>query len=569
MVNPFYIQPASDFSRGLAGLSQAVGEYGEVKREKEVVAEEKAKEKAAVERLTNLKQGALEAYQTGDPNVAMEYSIANPEMAGVLQKASAFRSKITEENFKNTLFDMYLDPSEDNVKKLVEGRKKILKEQGVIPAMSKETDGFEKEFKEDPEKAKKKIAMELAFRYPDKWKAYQEAVGGQKQTPTAKMKEYQQAVEQGFKGTLMDYQKKLKETPAKTPTPYSDAAKLNSDLKAGLISEAEYNKAKEKIKPENTATPYTDLAKLKKDYANNLIDEEDYDIQRNKLLNPTAKNKLQLTQAALNGDPEAIATLEKMRLDDISMAKEKGAAAAEGKIAGLHKSMDLDSTAQSVFEGRETIDRVKNTFGVPIQEVVRQKVLAMDPNFNFLQPTAIYNSLKSSLQQQQKNRGAMGSFVQNINGQVDKLETIGNDIVSRIGVRAMDIPIRKLKTSAIGSGDERVFEAYMKEISAEIYKLSQGSTASVAMLPEQGRKEWEKIHDVNLSMNELNKVLRGTREMANIRLKSVDDEIERTVGNLGSVKAKTGQQGTPLEEIEAMQPGEIFIGPDGKQYRKR
>ena len=77
----------------------------------------------------------------------------------------------------------------------------------------------------------------------------------------------------------------------------------------------------------------------------------------------------------------------------------------------------------------------------------------------------------------------------------------------------------------------------MKEISVEIFKLSQGSTASVALLPEAGRQEWEAIHDVNLSYKELKKVLVGTRDMANIRLKSVNDEIKATVGNLSNIRS--------------------------------
>jgi hypothetical protein len=130
----------------------------------------------------------------------------------------------------------------------------------------------------------------------------------------------------------------------------------------------------------------------------------------------------------------------------------------------------------------------------------------------------------------------MGSFVQNINGQLGKVVEIMTDVINRVGVRYLDMPWREVHTRAIGSGNEKILEAYMKEISVEIFKLSQGSTASVALLPEAGRKEWESIHDVNLSYRQLKKVLEGTRDMANIRLKSVNDEIKRTVEGLGNVR---------------------------------
>lgn len=265
------------------------------------------------------------------------------------------------------------------------------------------------------------------------------------------------------------------------------------------------------------------------------------------------KTKEQLTMATLSGDAEAKQLLEKISAKEVDMAYQKGKAGAEGKLAGLESSMDIDGTANAIIDGRETIENVKNTFGVPIQERVRKKVLEKDPKFNFNQPRAVASSLKSSLQQQQKNRGMMGSFVKNINGQVNRLEQISSDIVKRVGVRAFDLPLREFKTRFVGSGNERVMEAYMKEVSAEIAKLSQGSAASIAQLPEENRREWEKIHDVNLSMRELLIILKGTREMANIRLQSVDDEIDETMGKLGNVRggriARDEKQGKPVNEL--------------------
>lgn len=286
------------------------------------------------------------------------------------------------------------------------------------------------------------------------------------------------------------------------------------------------------------ATPHTSMAKLNTDLNNKLITDKEYIEQKKIIINPKAKNKTELTANALKGDAEAQNILDAMAENDIELAEAKGEAAAKGKIAGLQEAMDLEATARSILEGRETIENVKNTFGVPIQEVTRKLVLDVEPDFNFLQPRAIVKSLNSSLLQQQKNRGMMGSFVKNINGQVDKLEARSRDIIKRVGIRALDVPWRELNVRFIGSGHEQVFAAYMKEISAEIAKLAQGSAASIAQLPEENRKEWEKIHDVNLSMKELMIVFNGTREMANVRLQSVDDEIAETIDKLGNVRGK-------------------------------
>lgn len=250
---------------------------------------------------------------------------------------------------------------------------------------------------------------------------------------------------------------------------------------------------------------------------------------------PKAETKISLTMKALKGDAEA-----RNILDELSnQAGVQAQKSSEGKIKGLMAAIDMDGVADSIIAGRETIENVKNTFGVPIQETVRKRVLDQEPNFNFVQPRAITASLRSSMLQQQKNRGMMGSFVRNINKQVGKLENISQDIVSRVGVRALDLPKREFLTRFVGSGHERVFEAYMKEVSAEIAKLAQGSAASIAQLPEENRKEWERIHDVNLSFGEIITILKGTREMANIRLQSVQDELDDTVGQMKDVRKGT------------------------------
>ena len=250
------------------------------------------------------------------------------------------------------------------------------------------------------------------------------------------------------------------------------------------------------------------------------------------------KNVMELTRAALAGDVASKLILNQMNSDAVALARSKGQAASEGKIAGLQQFMDMKGTAKLILEGREVLENVKNTFGVPIQEAVRKAVLAEDPNFNFNKPGAVYNSLKTSLSQQQKNRGSMGSFVQNINGQVDKVDKISRDIISRVGVKALDYPMREINMKFVGSGHENVLDAYMTEISAEISKLSQGATASVAQLSDTQQENWKKIHDPSLSLKELIKVLNATREMANIRLKSVDDEIDRTIDKLGNVRQR-------------------------------
>ncbi len=138
-----------------------------------------------------------------------------------------------------------------------------------------------------------------------------------------------------------------------------------------------------------------------------------------------------------------------------------------------------------------------------------------------------FKALSKSLANQERSRGMMGGFVNNLNQQIDRVNEIYKDI-QRIGIRGLDKPLRELKVRAAGSGQERVIEAYLTEISNEIAKLSTGSQASIAELSVGAQDRWNKIHDPNLSLKELVKILDETKQMASMRIKSADKEIEST-----------------------------------------
>lgn len=261
---------------------------------------------------------------------------------------------------------------------------------------------------------------------------------------------------------------------------------------------------------------------------------------------PKNLTESQLTQMALNGDKNAQRILDSMEDRKIKSA----AAQAKGKIEGLFENIDIDETAKAVIEGRETIENVKNTFGVPIQEAVRKKVLTTDPSFNFLLPRSVVKSLDTSLKNQEKQRGMMGSFVRNLDKQLDRVTKIGNE-VSRLGVRAFDLPRRELITRLKGSGKEKILEGYLNEISNEIGKLSTGSSASIRELSTDAQERWTRIHDPNLSFNELKIILEETRHMAEMRISSSQEEIEFTKERLKNVKSGGSsalQRSTPQTE---------------------
>lgn len=534
--------------------------YGEGLDKLEAIETEK-KEKA---RLQSLYKKASEIYQGGDSDEIAEFALQNPEISDALTKAASFHNEKTKENYINSIFYALQNPTK--IPEVIAKRQELLKSQGVSPDQTQETDSFLEKYNKNPEGVLKSLEQEVAWMAPKKYKAYKEAMGSTIEK-TANIKDF-------------EYYEKLKKIDPDLAKTFSEGAGFVKDEKDETTAAAKnFNTymdflAKDPKKAKlfgdsigiNRVTPYTDLAKLKTDFDNKFVSETDYNNKKDDILNPTMKNKTELTMAALHGDEEAKNVLKALTEDSIKIAGLSSEAATKGKLKALHAVMDIDGVANAILEGRETIDNVRNTFGVPIQEAVREKVLKIEPDFNFVQPRAIQKSLSASLLQQQKNRGAMGNFVLNINGQLKKVNDIMTDVIKRVGARAIDLPFRELHTRFKGSGNERLLEAYMKEISVEIFKLSQGSTASVALLPEEGRKEWEKIHDVNLSYPQLKIILAGTRDMANIRLKSVNDEIKFTVEKLGNIRELEnkylGEPGEPGAEFEDLGNTIKVINPE-------
>jgi hypothetical protein len=138
-----------------------------------------------------------------------------------------------------------------------------------------------------------------------------------------------------------------------------------------------------------------------------------------------------------------------------------------------------------------------------------------------------YKAGNSSVSFQRKNYDMMNGFAQNIDLQIQKVQKIYGEI-QRTDIRLLDKPIRDLKVIAKGSGKEANLASYLIEVSNEIGKMSTGSTASIRELSESAQKQWQKIHDPNLSIKELMTVLRGTHDQAQMRLQTTKLAMDAT-----------------------------------------
>ncbi len=225
---------------------------------------------------------------------------------------------------------------------------------------------------------------------------------------------------------------------------------------------------------------------------------------------------------------------EKQRLQ-IQVAGAKAGASEQAKLdtqKGMVTDADVANYAKYVATSGEFPPEFNRLFRLPqvqLETMKRVTALLNEQGFDGADravQAAAYKAGKVSLNFQEKQLGSARSFALNIEGQTKRVEEIMSDVISRVGVRAIDLPVRELKTRFAGSGQERVLESYLMEISREIGKLSTGSQASIAELSVEAQKKWDKIHDPNLSLKELKEILNATREQAGIRIKSMDDALK-------------------------------------------
>lgn len=167
-----------------------------------------------------------------------------------------------------------------------------------------------------------------------------------------------------------------------------------------------------------------------------------------------------------------------------------------------------------------------------------------------------YKALDGSIKKQQTQLNAAGNFARNLIKQVDYAETLFQGL-SRTDARLLNVPLRELKTKLAGSGLESAYQMFIKEISAEALKLSMGSQASIAQIPEGNRQEWERVHDINLPLSEMRKVLQATKQAATIRIQSIEDEKNETGNQIKALQdlVSPKEKRTGTAQPTAQNPG--------------
>jgi hypothetical protein len=121
----------------------------------------------------------------------------------------------------------------------------------------------------------------------------------------------------------------------------------------------------------------------------------------------------------------------------------------------------------------------------------------------------------------------MGSFTANMDLQINRITELSQGLKT-FDTRLLNIPLRAVRGKIIGTPLQSQYDLLLAEIEREAAKLATGSTASVAELSATAQNRFDELHDKNLAVKDMLKVLQETSHLAKMRYKSVNDQLART-----------------------------------------
>lgn len=147
----------------------------------------------------------------------------------------------------------------------------------------------------------------------------------------------------------------------------------------------------------------------------------------------------------------------------------------------------------------------------------------------------------ASLKQATKTYDSMKPFVGNMDAQIKRINELSKSMPSSDAARILAMPINEAKQYILGNADMAKYRMYITEIENEAGKLATGSSGSVRELSVSAQDKWAKIHDKNMPISEMLKLLKETRDMGKMRL----DEQAKIVKEIKGRMRKSGGVAPP------------------------
>jgi len=561
--NPFYVPPGNDFSEGLRGLLAGVMS-GQQSRERSAALE--SKNKAA--------EAALAAYKTNDPDKIAEAMIMNPEIASTLGKAYEMQVGYNKEKYASSLEKMLTEIEKTDT--LTEVEKPLYDPNsglsgalgGSYPGqfdpskqgqkLTTKEDIVRSIFKKNPEAAKKIIEYEFATASPKKYEAWKKIHDPEEKTsPLKKMIDERKALLDSGKSKddpeVKAYDSKIWPEDKEKDVAPSGLKKMMDERDALIAGGADPNNP-DVLAYNNKIMGELGDKKFGPSPLRKLIKE------RQEYLEAGEDPKGPIIRAYDNKIAGIDIDIDQLTQDEIDMwgawvnLTGKMPSVGRGKQATKIRAGILKSAAAQAMGDTKFGQDAKRTPSEAALEVVVTQ--------------ADTKSIQGALNFLEKQTGAMGSFIQNMDAQINQITALSEDLYT-FDTRLLNWPLRTVRGKIIGSPLQAKYDMYLTEIEQEIGRLASGGVQSIAELSTGAQERWDKIHDKNLSVKDMLSLLSETRHAAELRLKSVNDQLNRTRQKLRTRDYGGVPQVSSQEEYNALKSGDTYINKNtGKQMRK-
>jgi hypothetical protein len=147
-----------------------------------------------------------------------------------------------------------------------------------------------------------------------------------------------------------------------------------------------------------------------------------------------------------------------------------------------------------------------------------------------------------------KQLDASGAFIKTIDGNIAQLETHIGNMSKTLNLdrnRLLNMGVRDFNKKLVGTANINIYDMLVSAISTENAKLQAGGAGSVAQVAEGARTEMARIHDNNLPVSEMIKLMKATRQEGGNRIKALQDQRFEVQKRMKGARAGAGG-GDPL-----------------------
>jgi len=540
--NPFYFDPGVDFTQGLRGLSDSIQMASKAKQKQE-----------ALDAKNKMTQQALDVYKTGDPDAIAELALAHPVIGRTVIDLIDRRKSVEKNKYADSLESVLTD-----IKSGVDIKTepKTEAEPGSDPVVEK-IDVFKSIYKKNPGVGERILQLEFANADTKRYETWKKIYDPDEKVSSLKK--------------MIDERKAL-----------LDSGKSKDDPEVKAYDNKIWPEDKVDVAPSGLKKLMTERDALIEGGA----DPKDPDViaYNNKIMGELGDKKY---------GPSPLRKLIKERQEYLEAGEDPNGPilkAYDNKIAGIDIDIDLMNQDQidmwgawvnltgrmpSVGRGKQATKIRAAILKSAAAQAIGDTKFGQDAKktpaeaaLEVVGTQADTKSIQGALNFLEKQTGAMGSFIQNMDAQITQITALSEDLYT-FDTRLLNWPLRTVRGKIVGSPLQAKYDMYLTEIEQEIGRLASGGVQSIAELSTGAQERWDKIHDKNLSVKDMLSLLEETRHAAGLRLKSVNDQLNRTRGKLRTRDYGEIPKVSSQAEYDALKSGDTYINKNtGKQMRK-